>query len=386
MRLRNVILANHAGLWGSALILAVLRLTYTANPGLVFSMAVLALGGLVLLIANYYVRREALGGAAAAIIVANWIPSIGATYVTPFITPVTLFGMLIPVVLLIEFISARALTRVGVVTVLGIAALAGLGESRRGAGEFFTPSPGVAALMVSVFVFSACGVVTVGLVQHTRRLTDQAAALESSRRRLTTAADEARRGIERDLHDGAQQRLSTLSVRLGRASRLLVDDPAQAREALATAQTELHEAIRELRDLAHGIYPMLLEQRGLPPALAAAARRAAHPCVVDAAGLGRYPAAVENAVYFCCLEAVHNADRHADPQRIDIRLRHEGQALIFTVRDDGAGFDASEVASSGLTGMADRIRAAGGTLQIDSHTGSGTVVSGWVPAENRSQA
>lgn len=379
-RLQRVLRANQVGLWGSVLVLVVLRLTLTADTGLTVGVLMLTAGGVALLVAEYWVRRGRLALVAVLIIVANWIPAVGVAYATPFITPVGLFALLVPVVLLLDYLSPRVLTRVAMGTVLATATLAGVGEWRRTQATAAMTAPTITIPLVVLFVFGVVGVLSAGLVQHTRRLTEQAEALRLSRSRLASAADDARRGIERDLHDGAQQRLSTLSVRLGRARRLLPGEPTQAEQVLTAAQEELHEAIKELRDLAHGIYPMLLEQRGLAQALAAAARRATRPCSVEAPGLARYPAAVENAVYFCCLEAIHNADRHSGATAITLRLRHDDDALAFTVSDDGSGFDALAVTSRGLTGMVDRIRAAGGTLSIDSTPGVGTVVAGRLPA------
>ena len=379
-RIRRLLRADLIGLWGSVVVLAVMRLTFTNDRGLTQTIAVLVAGGLIALAALACARRGRIASTAALLILANWISAIGVTLASPFIWPVGLFAVVLPIVLLFEFLTARLLPAALALTVIATSALAGLGEARDRAQGFLRPGGWVTVVLVVFFVGVVVAVTAVGLWNQTHRLTEQAAALESSRRRLASAADDARRSIERDLHDGAQQQLSTLSVRLGRVTRLIAQDPQAAHDELREAQAQLHDAIRELRDLAHGIYPALLEQRGLGPALQAAARRASTPCVVEAAGLPRYPAYVENAVYFCCLEALHNADRHSGAAALHVTLADDSGELLFAVRDDGRGFDPETVmplqTSRGLTGMADRVRAAGGSLEVSSAPGRGTTIAG----------
>ncbi len=377
-RLGVVMRANLVALWSSVAVLVVLRLTFTSDSNLTICAVVLGVGGLILLAGRETLRRGRLAATAILIVLANWLSAVGVTYASPFVMPVGLFALLLPAVLLVEFVPPRVLAAMSALTAVAMSGLAGMGEWRRGTGESLAPGAWITVPLVMLFVVAVVSVLAIGLWQQAKRLTEQTHEIERSRSRLASAADDARRAIERDLHDGAQQRLSTLSVRLGRVARLVRDDPVEAESALATAHAELHDAIRELRDLAHGIYPALLEQRGLGPALSAAARRATRPCRVDATGLGRHPAPVENAVYFCCLEAVHNADRHSGAGRIDVRVTDEDGGVAFSVADDGAGFDPARVPSRGLTGMLDRVRAAGGTLRIESAPGAGTVVSGRV--------
>lgn len=375
-RLRRLLRANVIGLWGSVVVLVVMRLTFTSDRGLTLTIAVLVVGGLFALAASACARRGRIASTVALLVVADWISAIGVTIASPFIWPVNLFAIVLPIVLLFEFLTTRLMPSALVLTVLATSALAGLGETLDRRGSFERPGGWVTLVLLVFFVGVVVAVTALGLWNQTHRLTEQATELESSRRRLATAADDARRGIERDLHDGAQQQLSTLSVRLGRVARLVEQDPAAARGELEAAQAQLHDAIRELRDLAHGIYPALLEQRGLGPALQAAARRATLPCVVEASDLPRYPVHVENAVYFCCLEAIHNADRHSGAGRLWVTLGDDGGELVFAVEDDGRGFDAARVTSRGLTGMGDRVRAAGGSLDVVTVPGRGTTVSG----------
>ena len=204
--------------------------------------------------------------------------------------------------------------------------------------------------------------------------------VEASRKRLAAAADTARQKIEQDLHDGAQQQLVTLRVKLELARETLEQDPSSGAEQLAELGPEVEEIIEEVRSLARGIYPPLLASGGLNEALRAAGQRAPLPVSVDTDGVGRYPAETESAVYFCCLEALQNASKHADGATgVWIRLCQEG-GLRFEVSDDGCGFSAdADGAGSGVTGMHDRLAAVGGELRIESAPNGGTRVLGRLP-------
>ena len=157
--------------------------------------------------------------------------------------------------------------------------------------------------------------------EMTERLAAHDAEMRASRARIVAASDEARRNVERDLHDGAQQYLVLLQLRLGQARRMLETDPRQAAAAMDEASEELAHALAELRDLAHGIYPAVLESDGLPGALQAAAERSSMPVTVESDGVGRYAQELEAAIYFCCLEALQNAAKHAgEGAKVTVRL------------------------------------------------------------------
>ncbi len=205
--------------------------------------------------------------------------------------------------------------------------------------------------------------------------------LRESRRRIVFAQDERAKKLERDLHDGAQQQLVALGVKMRLLDGLLEKDPAKGHDLVAQLQAETVDALDSLRDLARGIYPPLLAERGLPAALEAQARRAAVPTVIESDAIGRYPQDVESAVYFCALEALNNVAKYAEAATTTITLSQENGRLTFTVRDDGKGFepDASE-RGTGLQGMADRLDALGGELRVESRPGRGTTVTGTVPA------
>jgi len=210
----------------------------------------------------------------------------------------------------------------------------------------------------------------------------QAAELRASRARVVAASDAARRQIERNLHDGAQQHLVALAVNLRLVQQLADADPAAAKELLIQLSHDVSDAVQELRSLAHGIYPPLLVDRGLAEALRAAAGRAAIPTAVDAAGTGRYPQDVEAAVYFCCLEALQNAGKHAgDGAAAKVRVWEEAGGLLFEVADDGAGFDPANLTSpgAGFVNMGDRVGAIGGSVDVQSSPGKGTRISGRIP-------
>jgi signal transduction histidine kinase len=209
------------------------------------------------------------------------------------------------------------------------------------------------------------------------------AAWRASRARVVSAGERERRKLERDLHDGAQQRLMAAQVRLSMASRLAADRP-DLRARLTETRVELDHAIEELRDLAHGIYPRLLSDRGLVGAVRALAPRFAGRVSVTAASEEAVPPEIETAVYYCCLEAVQNAVKHAGPEaKIWVRLRADARELRLEVRDDGPGFDASNNHhGAGLDNMRDRISSVGGDLEIISHAGHDTLVAATVPLDH----
>jgi signal transduction histidine kinase len=216
-----------------------------------------------------------------------------------------------------------------------------------------------------------------GLVLRNVKLIEE---LRASRQRLVAAQDEERRKLERNIHDGAQQQLVALAVKLRLADGMLDRDSATAHQLLGQLQEETHDALENLRDLARGIYPPLLADRGLPAALEAQARKSAIPVRVEADGIGRYPQDVEAAIYFCALEALNNVAKYAQASSATLRLAQEDGHLTFTVTDDGRGFDPSTTAyGTGMQGMDDRLDAIGGRLAVTSAPGTGTHVIGTVP-------
>jgi signal transduction histidine kinase len=219
-----------------------------------------------------------------------------------------------------------------------------------------------------------------GLVLRNVRLIEE---LRASRRRIVTTQDARARRLERNIHDGAQQQLVALNVKLGLLSTLALRDSNGASALATQLQSEATEALENLRDLARGVYPPLLADRGLEEALRAQARKAALPVEVDAAGLGRYPQEIESTVYFCALEALQNAAKYSGADVVRVRLREAEGELRLEVSDDGAGFDPLVRGSgTGLQGMEDRLAALGGSLEVRSAPGSGATVVGRVPLSN----
>ena len=201
--------------------------------------------------------------------------------------------------------------------------------------------------------------------------------LAASRARIVEAADAARRRIERDLHDGAQQRLVSLALNLRLLQSSLEPNSAATRE-LAAARAELDAALEELRELARGIHPSILTDRGLEAALAAVASRSTVPVEIDLANCGKLPLSVQTTAYFVVAEALTNASKHAHSDRIEVRVVVGDGLAMVEVRDDGAG-GVDPARGSGLSGLADRVSALGGTLQIESPAGAGTTIRARIP-------
>jgi len=213
-----------------------------------------------------------------------------------------------------------------------------------------------------------------GLVLRNVRLVEE---LRASQRRLVTAQDQERRRLERNIHDGAQQQLVALSVKTRLARDLTPRDPGKAAEMLTQIDAEIQKTLEDLRDLARGIYPPLLVDKGLGAALDAQARRSLVPTTVKADTIGRYPPELEAAVYFSCLEALQNVAKYADASSATVTLTQSNGHLTFEVADDGGGFDPEAVRSgTGLQGIADRLSALHGELTIRSEPGAGTRVRG----------
>jgi signal transduction histidine kinase len=239
-------------------------------------------------------------------------------------------------------------------------------------------------------LLTAVGSVVLGTVRHHELTTKLAATLtqlEGSRRRIAEAADLERARIERDLHDGAQQRLMMLRIRLSLAEEQLRTDPTAGAAALHELGAEVERTLDELRSLAHGVYPAILNDRGLEDALRSLACDSAIPLHLHTSAVTRLPIEIETAVYFTCLEAVQNATKHAaDASAVWVRVQQSRQAVLLEVRDDGPGFtlpggapDGTRRFGAGLRNMHDRLEAVGGVLTVDSAPGRGTRIVGRVP-------
>ncbi len=220
------------------------------------------------------------------------------------------------------------------------------------------------------------------LVVRSRRasreeLEERIETLETSRAGAVDVQETELRRIERDLHDGAQARLVALGMNLGMAEQKLDADPGAARELVSEARAGVEEALRELRQLARGIHPPVLTDRGLEAAISALADRSAIPVTVTADVPERPAASVETAAYFVAAEALTNAAKHGDATRIEVRIVRRPKSLVLEVTDDGRG--GADPAGSGLTGLRRRVEALDGTLLIVSPSDGGTTLRAELP-------
>jgi signal transduction histidine kinase len=240
-----------------------------------------------------------------------------------------------------------------------------------------------AALDAEPGLVGAAGGAALMMLENARLEADLRASvadLRASRARLASAADAGRREIERNLHDGAQQRLVALRMRLADAEAQAVSDD-ELRRSLRELGADTEETIDELRSLAHGVYPAVLVDHGLASALTSVAGRSPLAVRVETAPVGRFAPAIEAAVYFCCLEAIQNAAKHAGVgATVTVSVRAHAGRVAFQIRDDGVGFDVHDGhGGHGLTNLHDRVAAVGGDVHVASGDGAGTTVRGDVP-------
>jgi signal transduction histidine kinase len=259
---------------------------------------------------------------------------------------------------------------------------------------------GVALLFAAPWVTRGLAAVQLAMARlllepsDSEKLTARVDTLEQTRAGMVAAADAERRRIERDIHDGAQQHLAALAVNLGLARQLLGDGTqgpedteqlASVASLLEEMQADVRETIAQVRDLAHGIYPPLLRQAGLPEALHAAATRSPNAVTVQVDGVvARHEADVEAALYFCALEALQNIAKHAPDAAVTVRLGGDAGLLVLEVADDGPGYDAGRQSDGqGRQNMTDRVGAVGGAVRVETTPGAGTVVRAVVPVPVR---
>jgi len=222
---------------------------------------------------------------------------------------------------------------------------------------------------------------TADLEARLAAITQRSAELKASRRRVVAAQDAERRRLERNIHDGAQQHLVALAVKLRLAKTMLERDPGRGRALLDEVRSQVDDALENLQALALGIYPPALERDGLAAALRVDVARLGLPVDLHTDGVTRYPIETEAAVYFCVLEALQNAAKHAHAAAVDVGIAERDGAVWFEVADDGVGFDPSANGNgTGIDGMRDRLAILGGDAALESAPGRGTTIRGRVPA------
>jgi signal transduction histidine kinase len=209
---------------------------------------------------------------------------------------------------------------------------------------------------------------------------DSRAQLAASRLRIVAASDEARRRIERDLHDGLQQRLASLGLAVRTAEAQVSQESGDLRAELSRIVTGLADAMEDLREISHGIHPAILSEGGLAPALRALARRSTIAVELDVATEARFLGPIEIAAYFVASEALANATKHAQASRIELALATRSNSLLLSIRDDGIG-GADPAHGSGLIGLTDRVEALGGSIEVRSSAGRGTQITAELPLQ-----
>jgi signal transduction histidine kinase len=333
----------------------------------------------VLGVALHLARRGRYEQSITLVCIGNWAAVSLFTFIVPDSLPVMLLLALVPVVFAEPYVSSRRgliFTLITVGCVVAVAALARFQDISHLA-EHFPHTINSAYINVALPVLAVQILVIVwnnaaALRESETLLEERAAQLTASRTRLIRTADDERRRLERDLHDGAQQHLVALAV-LIQLARTSGHDKYQS--LLTEASGLLESAIAEIRRLAHGIYPPLLVSGGLAQALPAVAARAPVPVQLNLQGLGRYAASIETALYFCCSEALQNAAKHGGPgTTVTITSHADDRTLTLTISDTGRGFDQATI-GTGLTNMTDRLSAIGGNLVIDTEPGRGTRVT-----------
>ena len=318
--------------------------------------------------------------------VTTWVVAIAASAALPWAFPVLVLMIVFPLVLAIPHVDRTTLVPllVGGLVTLAVGGAIALGNDDGGIFEDIADEVELVVVTVGLVTF---GLLIVSTIRRTnaahRQVADAAVALGAqvaeSRRRLVQTADEERARLERDLHDGAQQHLVALGIDLRRIrSKASRGDDVEG--DLAQAVDGLDAAIAEVRSLAHGIYPPLLEVRGLPDALAAAARRSANEVAVMVDEVGRFGRDVEAALYFCAVEALANSDKHAPGASVDLVLERHEADICLLVADDG-GFAESASPGRGMANMRDRAEALGGQRALGPGADGGTVVTVHVPIE-----
>lgn len=380
----EVFLAAHLASWaGAAVVLPLLEYVFWYRTPYVLLFAAVGLPqSIVLALGLRLARLGKYSQSISLVCVTNWISVVLVKLVNPNFLGVMALLALVPVVFAEPYIRWQRGLAFTVISALVVLLMAMLVR--------FMPIPEAVQhgprwletlVIVVALPFNAFHILVIAwnnaaaLRTSEAQLAERAAELAASRSRLTTAADEERRRLERDLHDGAQQHLVALSVIL-RLARNAAPDRDQP--LLVEASELVETSIVEIRRLAHGIYPPLLVSGGLTEALPTLAARATIPVTLDVHGITRYPSSTEAALYYCCSEALTNSAKHGGPDtEVTVSATADGRRLSLVIRDTGRGFDAATI-GHGLINMTDRLSAIGGSLVIDTAAGRGTRITATV--------
>lgn len=377
----QLFLTGHLAMYfGAGILLPVWEYKWVLrSPWLLAIVAVCAGQCVVLGVALRLARHNRYQQSITLVCIGNWASVSLLTFIAPALLPAMVLLALVPIVFAEPYVPWQrglAFTVITAGCVLALAVLARFHNISPQAGQaprwietaFIIAALPINAFHILVIVWNNAA----ALRTSEGQLAERAAQLAASRTRLITAADEERRRLERDLHDGAQQHLVALAV-LIQLARSAEHDRYQP--LLMEASGLVETAIAEIRRLAHGIYPPLLVSGGLAQALPAVAARASVPVQLNLQGLGRYPASIEAALYFCCSEALQNAAKHGGlGTTVTITAHANDRMLTLTISDTGRGFDSATI-GTGLTNMTDRLSAIGGNLVFDTAPGRGTRVT-----------
>lgn len=361
----------------------------------------LALAGCILLVlpfrwmAGPRFRRGDIRGGIMWANLGTWYLLFPLVVVVPDTLPIAIQNVIGPMILAAAYLDRRIVKRLVPVSIVIAVAISVIGYTTEGFGLdevgprwlYVTVLVGyVAANLVLVLGdLRESNVVRLRIMQRAirsnRELQAADRALRESRRRLVVAADEERIRLERDLHDGAQQRLVSLSMQLRLAADLADEGTPPSSDSLFAMHQAAQAAIEEMRDLAQGVYPARLHELGLARALRALARRSPVRIDITDTTSGQLEPAAEVALYFVCVEAIQNASKHGGPDTVvTVSMTTDQDDLVVAIADDGPGFDLAERAGSrGLLNMADRVGALGGELSIDTSPGTGTSVTARLP-------
>jgi signal transduction histidine kinase len=393
-RLRTIILVDIGTALAATVFIIVVRLTVVTASYLVLTAVLVALSGAVMAGGLRPLRSGDIGGALRWLAAANWSIAIAAATIATFSWPLMMLTALLPSVLAASLITGKELGFYVVTSVVVSLAvvLVGLLQDFSGLSEevpewvrdavliVFTPSlVALVALMVLQNSVRMQGVLA-AVTASRSELAEQTDELRRSRARVVAATDRERRRIERDLHDGAQQRLIGIGIGLSRAKEVCVVDGAAAAVMLDSLRHELRVAHEELRNLAQGVYPPVLTEHGLAAALQSAADRCPLTVTVELDPVGRHHPDVEAALYFCCVEAMQNAVKHSQARSIKLGCGVDASTLWISVTDDGIGFDAATTSGGrGIDNIRDRLGAIGGELEVIAERDAGATVRGRAP-------